>query len=454
MSEAAEMKLGILGLGHVGLPTALGLAELGWTVIGAEDDPAKAEMIARGDVPFHEPDVEPLLRRHLDTGLFVVEPNTASAIRESTVLFVCVGTPQREDGAADISQLEGVARTIAANLNGYKLIVEKSTTPVQTAQHLKEIVRSYPSDGSQGGASPDFDMAVNPEFLREGTAVDDFFNPHRIVLGVETERAEELLLEIYEPLLRRMSATAESSVVVTDINTAEVIKHASNAFLATKISFVNMVSDLCEATGTDIDDVVDGMGKDPRIGAKYFNVGIGYGGYCLPKDIRAFNWIANENDVNFSLLKEVETINQGRADRFVAMVRDAVGSLSGKTLAIWGLAFKPGTDDVREAPGVPVIGKLIGEGAQLRLHDPQANDEFERNFSGNASHLTYCDSPEEAADGAEAILVVTEWPEFLETDLDQLRGRMAAPLIVDGRNLMDPAVVRAAGFEYHSVGRP
>ena len=456
MSEAAEMKLGVLGLGHVGLPTALGLAELGWTVIGAEDDRAKAEMIAQGEVPFHEPGVESLLRRHLDTGRFVVEPDTASAIRESTVLFVCVGTPQRDDGAADTSQLEGVAQTIAANLNGYKLVVEKSTTPVQTAQHLKEIVSSYSSDGSRGDDSPNFDIAVNPEFLREGTAVDDFFNPDRIVLGVQSDRAEELLLKIYEPLLHRMGSTAESSVVVTDIDTAEVIKHASNAFLATKISFINMVSDLCDATGANIDDVVMGMGKDPRIGARYFNVGIGYGGYCLPKDITAFTWIANEKEVDFSLLKEVEVINEGRADRFVAMVREAVRvrTLAGKTLAVWGLAFKPGTDDVREAPSMPVVQKLIDEGARLRLFDPQAIDEFKRSFSGDSSQLTYCASAEDAAEGADTVLVLTEWPEFLETDLGELRRRMATPLIVDGRNLMKPAAVRAAGFEYYSVGRP
>ena len=458
MSTDAELRLAVLGLGHVGLPTALGLAELGWWVIGAEDDRNKAERIARGEVPFHEPGVEALLKRHLDTGRFAVEFDSASAMRGANVLFVCVGTPQRADGAADLSDLDRVARTVASNLNGYKLIVEKSTTPVQTAQKLKQSILRYSGADTANPptkrATVDFDVAVNPEFLREGTAIQDFLNPDRIVLGVESDRAKGLLLKIYQPLLRLMDKTVESSVVVTDLNTAEIIKHASNSFLATKISFINMVSDLCEATGANVEDVVDGIGIDPRIGARFLNAGIGYGGYCLPKDVKAFTWIAAEHRADFSLLREVEHINEARVDRFVTKVRKALGDLSGKTLAIWGLAFKPGTDDVREAPSLAVVRSLQGEGARLRLYDPQAMDEFQHHYPQGSQQLTYCGSPEDAADRAEALLVVTEWQEFLKVDLAQIRPRMATPVIVDGRNLLDPAAVRESGFEYYSVGRP
>ena len=448
----------MLGLGHVGLPTALGLADLGWSVVGADEDLAKAGRIARGEVPFFEPGVEALLRQHLDTGNLRVETDVAAAMREANVLFVCVSTPQREDGAADLSRVEQVARGIAANLNGYKLIVEKSTTPVQTAQRIKQSILRYsgargPDNGEQADGA-DFDVAVNPEFLREGTALHDFLHPDRIVLGVENERATNLLLEIYQPLLERMNATVESTVIVTDINTAEIIKHASNSFLATKISFANMVADLCEATGANVQDVAHGMGMDPRIGSHYLNAGLGYGGSCFPKDLRAFAWIAEKHRADFSLLRDVQRVNQGRVDRFVSKVRQALWVVEGKTLAVWGLAFKPGTDDVREAPSLGVVRKLAEEGARLRLYDPRAMDEFRGQFPGDPSSLEYCASAEESAEGAEAVLLLTEWEEFLTVDLDRVRDRMAVPVIVDGRNLLDPAAVRALGFEYFSFGRP
>ncbi len=453
-----EMRIAVFGLGHVGLPTALGLAELGWSVVGVDNDVDKANEIARGKPPFYEQGIEALLERHLDSGRFAVETDVALAMREANVLFVCVGTPQREDGAADLSMVEGVARTIASNLNGYKLIVEKSTTPVQTAQQIKRSILRY-SDANNarsnaGGGELDFDVAVNPEFLREGVAVHDFFNPDRIVLGVETERARKILLGIYQPLLDRLGSTADATVVITDINTAEIIKHASNAFLATKISFANMVADLCEATGANIDDVTHGIGMDPRIGPRFLQAGIGYGGYCLPKDLRAFTWIAATHGVDFSLLKEVEHINERRVGQLISKVRQALWVVKGKTLAMWGLSFKPGTDDTREAPSLAVARCLLDEGAHLRLHDPEAMGEASREFRENAPVLTYCATPEEAADGAEAILVLTEWPEYLDVDLGRVRERMRVPLIVDGRNLLDPAAVREQGFEYYSIGRP
>ena len=448
--DKSEIRIAVFGLGHVGLPTALGLADLGWSVIGADDDLVKAELIARGRVPFSEPGVDILLQRHLDTGKFTVETDTATAIREATVLFLCVGTPKRPDGSADLSMLESVAHQIAPNLNGYKLIVEKSTAPVQTAQQLKGIIL----DHRESGGVIDFDMAVNPEFLRESTSLHDFFNPDRIVLGVEGKRAEDLLLRIYQPLLDRMGSTIEDTVVITDIDTAEIIKHSSNAFLAAKVSLINMVADLCEATGANVEDVAHAIGMDHRIGPSFLRAGIGYGGSCLPKDIRAFSWIASIHNVDFSLLREVERVNSGRIEYLLSKVRRSVGSVDGKTLAIWGLAFKPGTDDMREAPSLGIIRGLLDEGANLRLHDPQAMDEAMRDVGEDPPRVRYCDSPEEATDGAAAIIILTEWRQYLDVELSPIRDRMEAPRIIDGRNLLDPAVVRGLGFEYHSIGRP
>ena len=453
VSESIDVRIAVLGLGHVGLPTALGLADLGWRVVGADDDSAKVELIGRGEVPFYEPGVEDLLKRHLDSGKFVAQADVTAAMRDATVLFVCVGTPQRSDGAADLSQVENVARSIASNLDGYKLIVEKSTTPVRTAQQVKQSIRRYSARPGSDGVGPEFDVAVNPEFLRESTALHDFFSPDRIVLGVESERATEALLRIYQPLLERMGKTVESSVIITDISTAEIIKHASNAFLATKVSLANMVADLCEATGADVDDVARGIGMDSRIGPHFLKAGIGYGGSCLPKDIRAFNWIAAQNGVDFSLLKEVERVNSARPDRLLSKLGQALWVVSGKTVAVWGLAFKPGTDDIREAPSLAVVKGLLEEGASLRLYDPEAMDEFQRHSGVGPEGLTYTDSAEDAADGAEALLILTEWPQFLDVDLAKLRDRMSVPLILDGRNLLDPANVRGLGFEYHSIGR-
>ncbi len=453
MPSTNEIRIAVLGLGHVGLPTALGFADLGWPVVGADDDVAKAESISHGNVPFHEPGVETLLRRHLDTGRLVIETDTSKAVSEATVLFLCVGTPKRSDGSPDLSQLETVARTIADNLNGHKLVVEKSTTPVQTAQRLKEIVLRR-ANGNASNGDVDFDMAVNPEFLREGSAMADVFNPDRIVLGVEGKRAEGLLLEVYQPLLERMGSTVEESVVITDINTAEIIKHSSNSFLGTKISFINMVADLCEATGADVGDVARGMGLDPRIGNLHLRAGVGYGGSCLPKDLQAFGWIASSHGVDFTLLREVERINEGRVERFVEKVRSIVGPLDGMALAVWGLAFAPRTDDLREAPSLKIIHALLGEGARLRLYDPQAMAEASRILPANPPEVQYGSSPEETARGARAILILTEWRQFLEVDLSRLRGTMDTPVIVDGRNMFDPAHVRDLGYEYLSIGRP
>ena len=322
---------------------------------------------------------------------------------------------------------------------------------MQTAEQLRHNISRY------GGANEreiDFDVAVNPEFLREGSALEDFLHPDRIVLGVESDRAAQLLLKVYAPLLERIGARAESAVILTDVNTAEIIKHASNGFLATKISFANMLSDICEATGANVEHVTKGMGMDPRIGPSFLEAGLGFGGYCLPKDLRAFAWMADKNGVEMSLLREVERINENRIDRVLSKVREAMCVMTQKKVAVWGLAFKPGTDDVREAPSVKMVERLLNEGAFVRLYDPRAMGEFKRYFIEDPPRVSYCSGPEDTAEGADALLILTEWPEFCDVDLLEVQERMAVPLIVDGRNMLDPLKTRSMGFEYHSMGRP
>jgi len=444
-------KIAVLGLGHVGLPTALGLAELGWEVLGADDDTEKVALLRSGKSWFYEPGLQSLLTKHLASGKFQPTHEVAAAIRGASVLFVCVGTPQRESGAPDLSQVEAVARTIAQNLNGYKLIIEKSTVPAITGQWIKRIIERHaraeaPLRSANGtGATPDFDVASNPEFLQEGKAVEDFFHPDRVVLGVDSERARRLLEEIYRPL--------ECPILVTTVSTAELIKHAANAFLSTKISFINMISDVCEAVGADVEEVARGLGLDPRIGPDFLRAGIGFGGYCFPKDLRALIYLAEEHGVDCAMLREVEHINQRRIELFLRKMRKALWVLQGKTIAVLGLAFKPNTDDVREAPSLKVVEALTQEGVILRLYDPQAASGAQKLFPERPSRLTYCSSPYEAALGAHALLILTEWDEFGRLDWTQIHEAMETRIVVDGRNLFEPSRMFEAGFEYWSVGR-
>jgi UDPglucose 6-dehydrogenase len=458
--RSREAKIAVLGLGHVGLPTALGLAEAGWHVLGADSAASLIAQLKSGRLPFYEPRLDELFTKHLGSNFIPVE-DLAAAIREATILFVCVGTPQRENGQADLSQVEAVARTIAQNLNGYKLIVEKSTVPAATAQWIKRTIWRYAKNGNSayaaraGGPSIlntsgdsdsvacEFDVASNPEFFQEGTAVDNIFRPDRIVCGVDSERARNIFQEIYRPF--------QSQLLITELSTAELIKHAANSFLAMKISFINLVADLCESIGADVVKVAAGIGMDPRIGSQFLNAGVGYGGYCFPKDLSAFIYLGEENAVDFSLLKQVHTINERRIELFLKKVRQALWVLQGKTIAVLGLAFKPGTDDIREAPSIKIIKALLAEGTSLRVHDPKA--------MGNAqavlgeSDVTYCNGPYGAATGAQALLLLTEWPEYRALDLVKLHEIMAVPVIVDGRNVFDPETMRRAGFEYLSIGR-
>jgi UDPglucose 6-dehydrogenase len=454
-SHLGDVTITVLGLGHIGLPTALGLAELGSKVIGADDDVRKVGLIRSGDPIFFEPGLSELLTKHLASGRFQPMDDIDAAVRAASIIFICVGTPQKANGQADLAQVEAVARVVARNLNGYKLIVEKSTVPAITAKWLKRTIVRYSSGKSSGtagesasgssSAAVEFDIASNPEFLREGRAVQDFFHPDRIVCGVDSERARKLLTDLYAPLGR--------PIVITDTSTSELIKHAANAFLSAKISFINMVSDLCEKVGADVTAVTRGIGLDARIGPQFLDAGIGYGGYCFPKDLRAFIHLAEEHGVNFSLLQEVEAVNQRRVDIFIRKVHEALWTLRGKTLGILGLAFKAGTDDIREAVSLKVIQALLDEGSILRLYDPQAMPNTQAVFPPSTDGLTYCSSAYEAAQGAQGLLLVTEWDEFRQLDLARVREVMEVPILVDGRNLFDPATVRKAGFEYVSIGR-
>ena len=459
--DAARADAAVIGLGHVGLPTALGLAEIGWRVVGVDSAPERVAMVADGQAPFYEPGLQDLLTTHHRSGRFLVTDSLADAVARAEVLFVCVSTPQLPDGAADLSAVEHVARTIAASLNGDKLVVDKSTTPVRTAERIKGVLSRY-----RNGAHA-VEVAVNPEFLQEGHAVHDVLHPDRIVLGVESDRARALLTDLYRPLLDRLPNPGECAVcdrrgvttdrsdrvITTNLETAELIKHAANSFLATKISFINMVADLCEVTGADITQVARGIGLDPRIGPQFLGAGLGFGGSCLPKDVRAFIRIAEDHRVDFALLREVAAINERRADRLMEKVRSALWILKDKTCAVLGVSFKPGTDDVREAVSLRVVTRLLAEGAAVRVYDPVAMPAFQAAVPPSPP-VTYCASPYEAAAGAHALLLLTEWDEFRTLAWDRLRAAMAVPVIIDGRNLLDPAAARAEGFDYFSFGRP
>ena len=438
-------RLAVLGLGHVGLPTALGFANLGWDVIGADEDASKLEMIQSGQAPFYEPGLDVLLGRELAGGRLKLTHRVEEAVREATILFVCVGTPQKDTGEADLSQVEAIARIIARNLNGYKLIVEKSTVPAITAQWIKKTVARLAKLDPTDKLHPEFDVASNPEFLQEGRAIENIFHPDRVVVGVESERARSLLERLYQPLGCRL--------LFTNISTAELTKHAANAFLSTKISFINMVADMCEAVGADINQVAMGIGLDPRIGTQFLNAGIGFGGYCFPKDLRAFMHLGREHGVDCGLLGEVENINLRRVEAFVKKVRQAVWVLQGKQLGVLGLAFKGGTDDIRESPAMYIVRALLEEGALLNVHDPQAMEASQREMPAQAGRLNYCSSAYEAARGAHALLILTPWDEYQALDLNHLRELMEVPVIIDGRNLLDPETVLAAGFEYIDMGR-
>jgi UDPglucose 6-dehydrogenase len=434
-----EMKLGIFGTGYVGLVTAVCFAELGHTVVAVDKDPRVVARLGDGDPTLYEPELRELLVSNLQSGRLAFSMSAEDALATSEIVFLCVGTPSRSDGRADLSQVEEVVRSIAPMLNHYKLIVEKSTVPINTAYCIDRAVRQL--IGSDG----DYEVASNPEFIREGSAIQDFLHPDRIVIGANSERARTLLLELYQP-------DFDCPIVATSVKMAEFIKHAANAFLATKISFINMISDLCDEVGADVSMVARGIGLDHRIGPHFLDAGLGFGGSCFRKDLSAFVRIAEELAVDFSLLREVDSINEARVERLLRKLERALWVMRDKTVGVLGVAFKANTDDIREAPSLKVIPRLRDSGVLTRVYDPQAAGRMASVFPPD-ERLTYVESPYEAARGAHALMVLTDWDELRSLDLVRLRSLMRAPVIVDGRNLLEPAQMREEGLEYYNLGR-
>ena len=429
------MKIGIIGSGHVGLVTGAGFAHLGHEVVCVDSDLNKIALLKKGKLPIYEPGLGELVQTNLREKRLSFSHENLAAVRHGEVLFVCVGTPPRENGEADLTAIENVARQIARNMTAYRLIVEKSTVPVQTGEWLYRTIQA------NRARKVAFDVASNPEFLREGSAVQDFLYPNRIVLGVESKRAEKILKELYQPL--------KAPILVTDLKSSELIKHASNSFLACKISFINLISRVCEAVGADVEKVAQGMGLDRRIGPAFLKAGIGFGGFCFPKDLQAFVRIAERLGIDFKLLREVIQINESQKQVFVDKIKRRLGRLKGKTFAILGLAFKPDTDDMRFAPSIDIVNLLLKEGARLRLYDPEANGAARKIFGP----LNFLENAYEASRGADALVLLTEWAEFLELDFRRIKKLMKGPVVFDGRNFYEPSKIKKLGFQYYGVGR-
>jgi len=429
------MNISVVGAGHVGLVTGACFADLGNRVVMVDNDAKRVAGLKKGLMPFYEPGLKELVERGVREKRLSLTTSLKEGVTKSTVIFIAVGTPQKPNGEADLTYVENVARSIAQHLRGYRLIVEKSTVPVQTGHWVARTIKTYLT------RQQPFDVASNPEFLREGTAIQDFIKPDRVILGAESSKAKELLVALYKPL--------GAPIVVTDINSAELIKHASNSFLAMKISFINAVAQICERGGADVQQVAHGMGLDPRIGRAFLNAGAGYGGFCFPKDVDAFIKISESLGYDFTLLKAVRQINEEQKRSFVAKIQRALWVLKGKTLGVLGLSFKPNTDDMRYAPALDIIESLQAEGAKVRAFDPQAMKEAAQLLPG----VKLCRDAYEVARGADGLAVLTEWNEFKELDFKRIKTLLRQPLIIDGRNIYEPSRLRKLGFRYVSVGR-
>ena len=429
------MKLTIIGTGYVGLVTGTCFAEVGHEVVCVDNDPAKVKVLKEGGIPIYEPGLEELVRKNVSAGRLSFTVSTAEGVEKSDVIFIAVPTPPQPDGSVDMSFIEKVAREIAAAMASYKIVVDKITVPVKTGDQVAETIKRYSK------AKVDFDVVSNPEFLREGFAVEDLMNPDRIVVGVRSQRPVAVLKEIYAPF--------KAPIIITDINSAELIKHASNSFLALKISYINAISVLCEATGANVQEVANGMGMDERIGRRFLQASLGFGGSCFPKDLSAFIKIAEQVGYDFRLLKEVQHINAAQMDRFLKKIQDTLWVLKDKTIGVLGLAFKQNTDDVRSSPAIELCQRLLKEGAALRVHDPKAMAKA-RPLLPN---VTYVDDMNELAQGCDALVVATEWDEFKKLDLERARKSLTHPIMFDGRNLFDRQEMEAAGWVYKSIGR-
>ncbi len=432
------MKLSVIGTGYVGLVAGTCFAESGNQVICVDIDSERLAALKRGRVPFYEPGLEELVRRNLSEGRLRFTTDISSAVRQSEIIFIAVGTPQKEDGSADLSHVLAAARQIGRSINGYKIIVCKSTVPVGSLRTIAEVVRAQ--------SKHRVDFASNPEFMKEGAAVDDFMRPDRVVIGTESERAARVLSELYAPFTR-----TGAPILVLSPESAEMAKYASNAMLAARISLMNELANLCELVGADIESVRRVLGTDRRIGPAFLFAGVGYGGSCLPKDVRAIMAMGRKHSCEMPMLEAVDTVNRSQRRRFLEKVLKYFdGRLNGLKFAIWGLSFKPRTSDMREAPSISIIEGLLAAGARVRAHDPEANGAARCIFG---RRISYARSSYEALVGADALIIITEWNQFREPDLERMRQLLRRPVIFDGRNLFDPAKMRSLGFEYFSIGR-
>jgi UDPglucose 6-dehydrogenase len=432
------MKIAIIGTGYVGLVTGTCFAETGHEVVCVDVDAAKIERLRGGGIPIYEPGLEELVRRNVKERRLSFTTSYDDAVPGADVAFIAVGTPPGETGEADLSYVLAAAEQVARSMTGYLVVVDKSTVPVGSAEKVTEAVRAL--------TPHPFDVVSNPEFLKEGAAIDDFMRPDRVVVGVASERARAVMTELYAPFVR-----AEQPILFMDLRSAELTKYAANAMLATRISFMNEMAALCERLGADVDQVRRGIGSDRRIGHPFLFPGVGFGGSCFPKDVRAVMTMARQVGLDFDLLRSVERVNERQKRWLVEKAAKHFGGLAGKTFAVWGLAFKPKTDDMREAPALSVVEGLLGNGAKVRAHDPVAREVASKLFAGRP--IEFAPEPYAAAEGADALLLVTEWNEFRQPDLARLKRIMRQPVLFDGRNVWDGAKARAAGFTYYGVGR-
>ncbi len=440
------MKITMTGTGYVGLVTGACLAEVGNDVLCLDVDRDKIDVLNHGGVPIHEPGLPELIRRNVATGRLRFTTDVDAAVLHGTMQFIAVGTPPDEDGAADMKHVIAAARSIGARMTDYKVVVDKSTVPVGTADRVRETITA---ELVARGAQVPFAVVSNPEFLKEGAAIEDFMRPDRVVIGADDERAIMLLRAVYSPFQR-----SHERLLVMDVRSAELTKYAANAMLATRISFMNELANLADTLGADIEQVRQGIGSDPRIGYHFLYPGAGYGGSCFPKDVRALQFTARQHGQPLRILAAVEAVNEAQKSRLIEKVEKRLGmDLSGRKIALWGLAFKPNTDDMREAPSLAIVQGLVERGAAVVAYDPVAMDEARRVFASVAG-LSFAASPLDAVVGADALLVITEWQEFRSPDFAELRRRLKQPLVFDGRNLYDPALARAAGLEYFGIGRP
>lgn len=431
-----KVKITVIGTGYVGLVSGICFSELGNEVICVDKIKSKIEQLQRGEVPIYEPGLQSLLTVNMEAGNLSFTTDMTASVKQSDIIIIAVGTPSMPNGQANLSYIETAAQEIGQAMNGYKIIVTKSTVPVGTNEKIREIIAQHTHET--------FDIASVPEFLREGTAVSDTMNPDRIIIGTDSKRAEEQLIKLHKPLTENM--------IITDIRSAEMIKYASNAFLATKISFINEIANICERVGADVTKVAYGMGYDKRIGSSFLKAGIGYGGSCFPKDTQALIQIAGQMDYDFKLLKSVVEVNRDQRFNIIHKLLSLMGDLTGRTVGIWGLAFKPETDDVRDSPAHEIITELLARGAKVKAYDPVATDNFRRDY--DMGGIVYCSNAREAVWQADALCILTEWNEFKEVSLSDIESWLKSPYLIDGRNMYDEEQLAQTKLVYYSIGRP